>query len=542
MGDHSVRNGLIVSLAASVLLLFAIVLWSTALPRADLVVANGPDPQSLDPAVTTAIPDARVLSSLFEGLLDTDPETLEPVPALARAMPEVSDDGLTWTFKLRPDLVWSDGEPLDAHGLRWSFLRFLDPKTAARFTELLFGVRGAQAFNASGQGGEDVGIRAPDPETLVFQLVRRQPYFPSILTLFPLYPVPRHTILRHGDAWVKPENFVCNGAFKLVMWRLRDRIRVERNPRYREADQVTLKSIDWLATDSPSTQLNLYIEGTCDIITEVPTSAVPELTRRYGPEATGEFVPTARLGTFFFRINTTRPPFTNAKLRRALSLAVDREAIVENVTRAGEAPAGSFVPPGTRCGEALYEPPILCRHDLDLARQLLAEGLAEEGLTPATMPVFEVLYSQDVTDQAIAEVLQDQWETLGVRCRLVNMDYGSIRSAIRKLDYAIGRSSWIGDFNDPSNFLDLFLTGSGGNRTGFSDARYDRDVRENALAAKTSAERGRILRAAEERLLQQAPIIPIYHYVSRAMVKPWVKGFTRNVLDWHPPRWLRIER
>ncbi|NRA96938.1 MAG: peptide ABC transporter substrate-binding protein, partial [Planctomycetes bacterium] len=342
--------------------------------------------------------------------------------------------------------------------------------------------------------------------------------------------------------WVKPERFVCNGPFKPVMWKLRDRIRVERNPRYREAHRVTLRSIDWLATDSPSTQLNLYMEGACDIITEVPTSAVPELMRRYGPNATGEFSPTARLGTFFFRINTTRAPFTNPKLRRALSLAVDRDAIVKNVTRAGEAPARSFVPPGTGCGDTVYEPPLVCHHDLELARRLLAEGLAEEGLTPSTMPVFEVLYSQDVTDQAIAEVLQDQWETLGVRCRLVNMDSGSIRSAVRELDYAIARSSWIGDFNDPSNFLDLFVTGSGGNRTGFTNAAYDRDVGERAPAAQASARRSAILREAEERLLREAPIIPIYHYVSRAMVKPWVKGFSRNVLDWHPPRWLRIER
>ena len=377
--------------------------------------------------------------------------------------------------------------------------------------------------------------------TLVFRLERPQPYFPSILTLFPLYPVPRHAIERYGADWVTPSKMICNGPFKPVLWRLRDRIRVEKNPRYREAAKVELRTIDWLSTESASTMLNLYMNGDCDVITDVPTAAVPELLRRFGPRSTGEFVPTARLGTFFFRVNTTRRPFTNAKVRRALNLAIDRETIVKNVTRAGEAAAASFVPPGTLCGSATYSPPLICRYEPETAKRLLREGLAEEGMTDTGLPVFEVLYSPDVNDQAIVEVLQQQWEAIGARCRLVNMDGKAIRSAIKTRDYAIGRSSWIGDFNDPSNFLDLFLT-SGGDGTGYTDPSYDRRVGEQAPAAATSAERGRVLAAAERRLLEASPIIPIYHYVSRSMAKPWVKGFHRNVLDWHPPRWLRVER
>lgn len=541
MGRRTLRNLWFPLLATAIVWLFAAALNETTLPRADLVVANGPDPRSLDPAVTTAIADARVLSSLFEGLLDMDPVTLEPVPALARALPTCSDDGLTWTFELRPGLVWSDGEPLDAHGLRWSFLRFLDPSTAARFTELMFGVRGARDYNATGAGRDAVGIVAPDAATLVFHLERPQPYFPSILTLFPLYPVPRHAVERHGADWVTPELMVCNGAFKPAFWRLRDRIRVKKNPRYREAEQVRLETIDWLSVESGATMLNLYVNDDCDVITDVPTSAVPELRRRFGPDTTGEFVPTARLGTFFFRVNTTRKPFSNPKIRRALSLAIDRESIVENVTRAGEAAAASLVPPGTLCGGVAYSPPLVCTYDPEQARRLLTEGLEEEGLGDGDLPVFEVLYSPDVNDQVIAEVLQQQWKKIGARCRLVNMDSKAIRSAIRQKDYTVGRSSWIGDFNDPSNFLDLFLT-SGGDGSGFSDVTYDADVGDRASKAASATERAAILASAERRLLEQAPIIPIYHYVSRAMVKPWVKGFHRNVLDWHPPRWLRVER
>jgi len=543
MGGHSLRNSLLVAVLVGVPALFVLVLEDAALSRADLVVANGPDPRSLDPAVTTAIADARILSSLFEGLLDTDPETLEPVPALAREQPEVSADGLRWTFRLRRGLRWSDGHPLDAHGLRWSFLRFLDPRTAARFPSLLFGVEGARAFNQSGTGRESVGIRAPDPETLVFTLEQRQPYFPAILTLFPLYPVPRHAVERHGALWMKPDRMVCNGPYKPVLWRLRDRVRVERNPLYRANHEVALDSIDWLSTESAATQLNLYVRGDCDIITDIPTSAVNTLLARYGPDATGEFQPTARLGTFYFKVNTDRPPINNPKLRRALSLSVDRVAIVENVTRAGEAPAFSFVPPGTRCGAVQYEPPRdTCRFDPELARELLRQGLAEEGVRLADLPVFEVLYSPDVNDQAIAEVLQAQWARLGLRCRLVNMDSGSIRGAIRKQDYTIARSSWIGDFNDPSNFLDLFILDRNGSDTGFKEPRYTELVMSRANAAGESGERSRVLREAEALLLESAAIIPVFHYVSRGMVKPWVRGYHRNVLDWHPPRWLRVTR
>ncbi|MAG58718.1 MAG: hypothetical protein CMJ83_20710 [Planctomycetes bacterium] len=542
MGGGFTRNLVLLGLLILTGLLFRSVLADATLPPADLVIANGPDPRSLDPAVTTAIADGRVLSSLFEGLLDVDPRTLEPVPALAATMPEVSEDGLTWTFAIRDGLKWSDGEPLDATGLRWSFLRFLDPSTAARFTELLYGVRGAKAFNDTGDGQDAVGIEAPDARTLIFRLERPVPHFAAILTLFPLYPVPRHAVLRFGAQWVKPEHYVCNGPFRPVFWRVRDRIRVVKNPHYRCADEVALQTVDYLCTESAAAQLNLYVNDRADIITEVPTAAVPELIRRYGEDATGEFRPTARLGTFFYRINTTRSPFTNRKVRLALSLAVDRQSIVENVTRAGELPARSLVPPGTRCASVEYEPPLVARFDLARAKTLLAEGLQELNLTVADVPVFEVLYSADVVDQAVAEVLQKQWETLGLRCRLVNMDGGSIRTAIRQLDYAIGRSSWIGDFNDPSNFLELFVSDSGGNRTGFEDAAYDSSITEAAPRAASDAERARLFRAAETRLLAEAPFIPIYHYVSRSMVKPWVRGYHRNVLDWHPPRWWSIER
>lgn len=517
--------------------LFGSVLGRASWPRADLVIGNGPDPRSLDPTQTSAIADGRILASLFEGLVGLDPADSAPEPAMAESW-ERSEDGLRWTFRLRPGLRWSDGVPLTAPDLRWSFLRVLDPVTAARSPDLLDAVDGARAFRQGKGPRSAVGIAAPDDRSLAFTLAGPAPCFLETLALFPLYPTPRHVVEREGRRWTRPESFAGNGPFRLVGWRLRDRVRVERNPHWRDAGGVALGTIDWLCVEAATTRLNLYLTGGADVITDVPPGAVPELLARFGPESGGEFRPAPRLATFFYRVNTTAGPFRNPRIRRALGRVVDRDAVALEILRAGEIPARSLVPPGVRAGGADYERPLLPPPDLAAARAELAEGLGEEGL--ASLPPFEVLYSPEVGDQSVAEYLQHAWRPLGISCRLVNLDSQSLLDRLRRLDYAVARSSWIGDFLDPSTFLDQFTTGSAGNRTGWSHPDYDRLVREEAPRA-LGAERARLLRAAEGILLDAAPILPVYHNASRAMVKPYVRGWHRNLLDWHPPARLAVE-
>jgi oligopeptide transport system substrate-binding protein len=515
--------------ALGLCLAFAWALDAASWPRADLSIGNGPDPRSLDPALLQSAADARVAGALFEGLVAAHPRTLEPTPALAASWSRV-DEGRTWRFTLHQDLVWSDGVPIRAPDLVWSFLRFLDPATGARLGDLLDLVEGARDFRR-GQGPvSSVGIAAPDDHTLVFRLVAAAPYFLDVLCLFPLFPVPRHAVERHGARWVRPGFFVGSGPYVLEEWRLRDRVRVRRNPRYRQAAEVAFEVVDFRVADNPATLLNLFITGDADWVTDVPPPAVPALLARRGPAATGEFRPAPRLGTFFFRVNCTRPPFTNPRIRRALSLAIDRAAIVRTVTRAGESPAFSLVPPGVRAGDAVYEPPRECGLDFEQARSLLAQGLREEGLQ--SLPRFEVLYSPEPGDQPIAEVLEAAWRGLGVSCRLVTQDGASIRDALRRLDYTVARSSWLGDYNDPSTFLDQYRTGSPGNRTGWTHAGYDR-LLEEAAAAEGAARRS-LLAAAERILLEESPILPVYHYVSRNLVRRDLGGFHENVMDWHP--------
>lgn len=529
----------LVTLAGSGLLIHE-ALENTTLPRADLVIGNGPDPRSLDPAHTSAIADGRVLASLFEGLVVLDPKTSEPRPGVSEAY-ECSKDGLLWTFHLRDHLRWSDGVPITASDLRWSFLRFLDPATGGRSTDLLYAVEGAKAFATGKTTSDAVAINAPDEKTLKFGLTQRSPTFLLSLALFPMYPVPRHAVSKHGRNWTRPENFVGNGPFRLERWRLKDRVRVVKNNEYWDAASVKAASMDFLSVDSASTLLNLFVSGVADIVTDVPAGSVPTLLQRFGKNGTGEFQPAPRLGTFFFRFNTKSKPFDNEKIRRALATIVDRDSVVNNITRAGEIPATSFVPPDVPCGGVKYEPPtsILVARDERLAGQLLVEGLAEAGI--AELPLFEVLYSPEVGDQPIAELLQHRWKSLGVRCRLVLLDSQTLRSRLVKLDYSVARSSWIGDYLDPSTFLDQFQTTSAGNRTGYSNSLYDDLVGRLANIANTDAERATILSRAEAILLESAPIIPIYHYTSRSLVKRGVRGYERNLLDWHPPRSLWLE-
>ena len=531
-------------------LVFLLVWWLITALRNDtpgprtLRIANGPDPASLDPAGTSSLAEGRVLSALFEGLLGTDPKTLEPVPGLAAALPTVSSDGLTYTFPIREGLRWSDGQPLDASSLRWSFLRFLDPKTAARWTDPLMGVRGAAAYNAEGgdELRESVGIRAPDAQTLVFELEHPLPVFPNLLTLFPLFPVPRHVIEKHGSMWTRPRNFVSNGPYKLVHWKLRDRIRVRKNPHYRNPGQVKIPVIDYLCVESPSTMLNLFVAGAADIITEVPTSAVQEVKALYGPPHGAGFEPGMRLGTYYYVVNTGHPPLNSRSVRRAMSLGIQRKTIAEGVMRAGELPARSFVPPGTRCSGPIYEPPLQEELNEADARALLRKGLLEIGADPENPPIIELMYStSEASDQPIAELVQERWTRLGLRVRLVNLDSGSVRAAVRRGNFQIARSSWIGDYDEPSTFLNLYTSDGARNQTGFASARYDEIIKELAPRTRDGAKRSVLYKEAESLLVQDAVIMPLYHYVSRSLKHGGVDGWWTNVLDWHPPQFLAFK-
>ncbi len=503
--------------------------------RADLTFTNGTEPQSLDPAVVSGVPEGRILRGLFEGLTVPDPKTLEPRPGMAESW-EISPDGSTYRFHIRRGAVWSDGSPFTAEDFRWSWERVLKPETAAKYAQLLWYVKNGKAFyDGRIKDFSQVGIRTEGPYVFVVELEKPTGFFLKLTSFYPLFPVHRATVEAHPHDWHQPEHLVCNGPFVLAERRIRDRIRLVRNERYWDRAHVRLRTIDILPVEDSGTALNLYMTGMVDWITDVPNHVVQDLMKR------PDFDPAPYFGTYFYRINLkNRDPakrrfLGDRRVRLALSLAMDRRAIVERVTRSGQLPADSFVPPGVVGYERAKLPPA----DPERARRLLAEALADLGLREP--PSFTILYNTSEAHKDIAEVLQSQWRrVLGIDVKLENQEWGTYLDSQKSLDYDVCRAAWIGDYLDPNTFLDMWVTGSGNNNTGYSRPEYDRLIAE-ANAEADPAKRMRILHRAEEMLLHDLPIIPIYFYATRYMVRPWVKGFHRNPLNVHPLKDIWID-
>jgi oligopeptide transport system substrate-binding protein len=516
---------------------------ASARPPADFTFVNEGEPSSLDPQQVSGVLEGRLMRFLYEGLVARDPRTLAPVPGAAESWSE-SADGLTWTFTLRRGARWSNGDELDARDFLAAYERLLDPRNGAPYAVFLDAVRGARAWSrevdASGApelAFDTVGLRAPEPHTLVFELERRVPYFLDLVAHHALTPLPRAHLARlraeHGArwelAWGRAENVVTNGPYRLAERRVRDRLRFAKNTRYWDAEHVAFETVDALSIEHVSTMLNVYLTGGAGWAPNFPLLLAPELLARQ------DFNPGPYLGTAFYRFNVTRPPFDDERVRRALALAIDRGALVRRVTRAGETPQWSFVPPCVRD----YTPVELAHtagafeRDLDTARALLAQ--AGYGPGQRVLPPLEISFNTQANNKDVAEVIADGWRRwLGVDARLANREWKTFLDAQRQLDYDVSKSSWVGDFPDAAGFLDIFRADSPNNRTGWRDAGYDALL--DAAERAHGDERTTLLRAAETRLLDAAPIAPLYGYVTKNLVSPRLGGFFENALDEHPPK------
>lgn len=544
-------------LALALLLPLGLVLVSLArrahLPRADFVYDNGSEVATLDPATISAQADGRVAMALFEGLTVKDPATLAPLPGVAESW-ELSADGLTWTFRLRA-ARWSNGDALDSADFVWSWRRLLEPETAAPYAYLLHCVRGAEAYARAAPlereaRARELGLHAPDARTLVVELARPTAHFLALTSFHPLFPVHRRSYEhfrarfpeRWASEWIRPGHLVSNGPFKLRERRVNDRLRLVKNPEYWDAGAVAFQSLDVLALEHVGTALNLYLAGEVDWIDRVPTQLVPRLLAR------PDFAPAPYLATYFYRVNTTRAPYDDARVRRALALAIDRRALCAAVVRRGEQPCWSLTPPGL----AGYARPELAHaapdpdapdgaaaataaleRDRAEARALLAAA----GFGPARpFPTLALHFNTSEAHRDIAEVIAADWRhTLGIEVQLENQERKGALDAQANLRYDVSRSSWIGDYADPENFLAVFRGGGENNRTGWSDARYDALLVE-AERERDPAHRLALLAEAERILLDELPILPIYSYVSQNLVHPRLGGFHANVQDEHAPK------
>lgn len=381
---------------------------------------------------------------------------------------------------------------------------------------------------------QTVGIRVRDKSTLEIELNNPTPYFLQLSGFYPLFPVNRRCVETYGyPAWTKPEHIVSNGPFLLESRRIRDRIRMVKNPDYWDRDNVHFNVVDALAVASDTTALNLYMTGELDYLPSVPATIVPELLAQDRPD----FQPTPFFGTYYYRLNTTRPPLDNVLVRRALNLAINKREIVEKVTRAGQIPARSLVPMSIR--EYVEYTPAECgEYDVEEARRLLAEAGFPEG---RGFPKIQILYNTQDTHKSIAELIQSQWKrALGIDVSLQNQEWAVYLGQVRQMEYWVARAAWIGDYLDPNTFLDMFVTDGANNQTGWSNPRYD-ELLKQANRETDPARRFELLHESEAILMDELPVIPIYYYVTTFMVRPYVEGFYHNIQDVHPLQGMSID-
>jgi len=454
---------------------------------------------------------------------------MEAVPGAAESW-EVSGDKLTYTFTLRNDGKWSNGDPVTAHDFVYSWKRMLSPDLGALYAYLLHCIENAQAYNEGGLSDfSKVGVEALDDRTLRVKLAHPTPYFLTMQFHQAYYPVHKPTIetfgatTERGTKWTRAGNHVGNGAFRLVEWHPNEHILVEKNPHYWDADNVRLDGIQFFPIDSNQTEERAFRAGELHLTETVPIHKI-ETYRNNNPEVLriGPY-----LGSYFYRFNVTREVFSDKRVRRAFAMAVDREEIASNVLKAGEEPAGCLTPAvaGYTCGAEIP-------FDVEAAKKLLAEAGYPDG---EGFPPVEILYNTSDQHKLIAEAIQRMWKQhLNVDVQLYNQDWKVYLASQNNLDYDIARAGWIADVLDPINFLEMFLTGGGNNRTGWSSEEYDRLI--NAAYAEAAGERRiALLQQAEALLMEEAPVIPIYYYTQKHLKAPEVKGFVMNLLDYR--RW-----
>jgi oligopeptide transport system substrate-binding protein len=489
-------------------------------------VGNSDEPSDLDPQIAIGELEHYIMVSLFEGLVVGDPKDVSPRPGVAERW-DISPDGKTYTFQLRHNARWSNGDPVTARDFLESYRRMLTPSLGAQYSYMLYPVTNAEAFNTGKLTDFDqVGFKALDDFTFEVKLHSPTPYLLRMMIHDSWFPVPISTIKKCGaiddrsNPWTRPEHFVGDGPFTLKEWRLHSHVLVEKSSNYWDAANVRLNKIYFDPEESYDTEERMFRSGQLHTIREAPLSKVafylkykPNLIRIY-PEAATEF----------YKFNVTRPPFNDKRVRQALAMAIDRRAITTMVTRAGEIPAFCLTPPDV----AGYTAAAHVREDIPAARRLLAEAGYPDG---KDFPRVELLYNTLERNKAIAEALQQMWKiNLNVDIVLHNEEWKVFLDTQRRTDYALSRAGWSADYLDPSTFMDIFITDGGNNQTGWSSAEYDRLC---AVAAGTGDQAARFaaFQKAEAILMDEMPILPIFYYTRPRLIRPSVKGWYPNLLD-----------
>ena len=488
---------------------------------------NGTEPASLDPHIATGVPEHHIMSSVMEGLVLKDRKSLEPRPGVAESW-TISDDGRIYTFKLRDDARWSNGDPHIANDYVWSWWRALQPALGNQYAYMLFPIKNAKRYyDRETEDFGDVGVKALDQRTLQVTLTNPTPYFLQLLDHYSLFPVHQATIEKFGNAdqrgtrWSYEGNLVSNGPFKLDEWKINRHITVTRNLHYWDNDNVALNGIVFKPVENTVTEERMFRAGQLHVTSNVPADKIST----YRKSNSTELKIAPYLGTYFYRLNIKTPQLQDRRVRRALGMAIDREKLVENITKGGQIPAYTMTPPGTMG----YYPTSTLAFDPEGAKNLLSEAGYPNG---EGFPAIEILYNTNEGHRKIAVALQEMWKDyLNVDIKLLNQEWKVYLATESAGDYQISRGGWIGDYVDPNNFLDMFLCGGGNNRTGWCNEEYDRLILEVAPSQSSHEERLAVFQQAETMLLDDMPIIPVYTYTSVKLVDSSVENLDGNILN-----------
>ncbi len=504
-------------------------------PRKVLRFGNGSEPQDLDPHTVTGTVEYRLFQTFFEGLVNEDPQ-MNIIPGVAERW-EISPDGLTYTFHLRADAKWSNGDPVTAQDFLQSFQRELTPALGSQYAYMLYNhIRGAKEyFDGRLTDFRQTGFQAPDARTLVLHLLQPAPFLLHALNHYAWYPVHIPTIRKFGGltqrstAWTRPENFVGNGPYILKSWQPNRVIVAERSPTYWDRARVKIDEIDLYPTELADTEERMFRAGQLDITNEVPLTKLA-VYRRERPDS-------VRVdpydGLYFYRYNVARKPFDDVRVRRALALALDRESLVKNVTLADEEPAYNFVPPnllGFRSEHSF-------KADIAEARRLLAEAGYPEG---RGFPRVDLLYNTLEKHKTIGEAIQQMWrKNLGVDINLVNEEWKVYIDDQHAKNFQIQRSGWIADYVDPHVFFDLWETGGGNNDSNWGNPEYDR-LLHSSLSAPNEAARYAVYQKMEKILLDEMPALPLFFYTRARLISPRVRGWVNTPIDNCPWKYVDL--
>lgn len=500
---------------------------------------NSSEPGSLDPPLAQGTHESWILDHIFEGLMKIN-SNMQVVPGMAKEY-KISEDNLTYTFTLRDDVYWSNGDPVTAHDFEFAWKRALDPDLAADYAYQLYYIKGGEAYNNGEGSKDDVAVKALDDKTLEVTLESPTPYFLELTAFFTLYPVNKNVVEANPD-WAKnASTHVSNGPFTLVEWEHDASIKIRKNENYYDAANIKLDGIDFDIIADENTTWQKYVGGDYDFLTPLPQAVVAQMKAENNPE----LVIGAEVGTYYYNLNSQVKPFNNVKVRKGLAMTLDRQTIVDKIAQGGQIAAEGVVPFGMidengkeyRDGVGNLHP-----YNVEEGKRLFMEGLAEEGMTVEDFKNIVLLYNTSEAHKKIAQAAQEMWRVnLGIEIQLENVDFQVKLDREKAGDYHISRAGWIGDYMDPITFLELWWSKSSFNDVKYNNPEYDKLI-EIAKNSADPKERFDAMREAERIIMEDMAVIPVYFYTQPYAQKPYLKGVYKPLVNYPKLTYAEINK